>query len=114
MPVPDEVERGQKTCVELSASTATLVKSLAASTSTSERNSAATCVSACKVSWQVVALPLQAPPQLPKRVPPAGASVRVTVLPPATMTSQTEVDSPQLRPAPVTVPGPVTVATRCT
>src|SRR5581483_4457799 len=37
-----------------------------------------------------------------------------TAVPLATVTSHFDVDSPQSRPAPATVPGPVTAATRCT
>src|SRR5204862_4593284 len=54
------------------------------------------------------------PPQPVNRVRPAGEAVSVTALPPVRVTSHVLVDSPQSRPPPVTVPGPVTDATRCT
>jgi hypothetical protein len=63
---------------------------------------------------QLFEAPLHAPPHPVKRVPPPDDAVSVTVLPPATVTSHLLVDSPQSRPAPVTVPGPVTLAVRCT
>src|SRR5437016_1963528 len=91
-----------------------LVPSFGASTITSDWNSAVTFVSNCTVSWQAVAVPLQAPPQPKNRAPPAGNAVSVTRLPVATMTSQVDDDPPQFRPPPVTVPGPVVEATRCT
>src|SRR5919202_1433843 len=90
-----------------------LVPSAGASTITSDWNSALTLVSAFTVSWQVVAAPVHAPPQPVNRVRPAGDAVSVTVLPLARVTSHFVVDSPQSRPPPVTVPGPVTDATRC-
>src|SRR5437763_10800563 len=89
------------------------VPSLGASAITSYWNSAVTLVSAFTVSSQVVVVPEHAPPQPMNRVRPAGDAVRVTVLPPARVTSHVAVDSPQFRPPPVTVPGPVTEATRC-
>ena len=73
-----------------------------------------TLVSDCSVRLQVLDAPEHAPPQPVKRVPPPAAAVSVTVLPPCTVTSHLVVDSPQSRPAPVTVPGPVTVAVRWT
>src|SRR5207237_8479379 len=89
------------------------VPSLGASAITSDWNSAVTLVSAFTVSSQVVVVPEHAPPQPMNRVRPAGDAVRVTVLPPARVTSHVAVDSPQFRPPPVTVPGPLTEATRC-
>ena len=89
------------------------VPSLGASAITSDWNCAVTFVSAFTVSSQVVVVPEHAPPQPMNRVRPAGDAVRVTVLPPARVTSHVAVDSPQFRPPPVTVPGPVTEATRC-
>src|SRR6185437_4958467 len=88
--------------------------SFAASTSISDWNSAVTFVSDFTVSAQVVEVPLHAPPHPVNRVLPAGAAVSVTAVPLATVTSQVEDDSPQFRPAPVTVPGPVTAAVRWT
>ena len=90
-----------------------LVPSFGASTITSDWNSAVTRASDCTVSWQVVEVPLQAPPQPKNRAPPAGEAVSVTWLPVATMTSQVDDDSPQFSPPPVTVPGPVVEAARC-
>src|SRR5882762_10313719 len=107
-------ERSQNTRVELRAITAEFVESFGASAMTSDWNSAVTFASDWRVSWQLVDVPLQAPPQPMKRVALAGLAVRVTVLPPDTMTSQVAADSPQFSPPPVTVPGPLTDAVRCT
>src|SRR6267143_1296284 len=114
MPLLPLVKRGQNRCVEFRAMTVALVPSFRASASTSDWNSAVTLVSDCSVRLQVLDAPEHAPPQPVKRVPPPADAVSVTTVPPCTVTSHFLVDSPQSRPAPVTVPGPVTVAVRCT
>src|SRR5690349_22455561 len=77
------VKRCQKRCVEFRAMAVPFVPSFGAKAITSDWNSAVTLVSDWSVSWQVVAVPLQAPPQPKKRVPPAGEAVSVTVVPAA-------------------------------
>src|SRR5439155_12185245 len=108
------MSRVQKTRVEFRAITVPFVSSLGASTNASNRNSALTLVSACSVSWQVADIPLQAPPQPANLAPPVAVAARVTVLPLASVTSQVDDESPQFKPAPVMVPGPLVEADRCT
>src|SRR5467141_1813055 len=114
MPLLPLVKRGQNRCVEFRAMTVALVPSFGASARTSDWNSAVTLVSDCSVSVQVLDGPEQAPLHPVKRVPPPADAVSVTVLLPWTVKSHFVANSPHSRPAPVTVPGPVTAAVRCT
>ena len=72
-------------------------------------NAAETFFAAFIVTVQVVALPLQAPPQLVNVAPEAGVAVSVADVFAATLTLQIEAPLPQLTPEPVTVPLPVTL-----
>jgi hypothetical protein len=57
---------------------------------------------------QVVAVPLQAPPQPEKVAPEAGVAVNVTLAPSDWLAVHAVAPLPQLIPPPVTVPGPLT------
>jgi hypothetical protein len=69
---------------------------------------AETALAALRTTVQVVAVPVQAPPQPANFAPEAGVSARTTELPTGTLVEQAAAPFPQVIPPPVTRPGPVT------
>src|SRR5712671_1192298 len=111
---PSAARRPKKTRVEFSPSVGMLLPSFGTRVVTSNSKVAVTEASACRASWQVGALPEQAPPQPVKRACGAADAVRRTEVPGALVTLQTFAPLPQAIPPPITTPGPVTVPVRVT